>query len=267
MSHDDVVVLTGAAGRIGRAIAPLLARPGRELRLTDRVAPEALPENASFTACDLEDADGMTGIFSGADAVLHLGGISTERPWADILRVNIDGTRNVLEAAREARVRSVLLASSIHAAGFAPVPEARSDAPLFPRPDTYYGVSKAAMEALGSLYSDRFGLTVVSARICSFLEVVGDGRAAAQWLSPADMARLAEAAIALRDGRHHVVWGVSANTPGWFSLAAGAEIGFVPQDDAVAERIRDGRAPADLDASTPLGASFTSPENPVGVAW
>ncbi|MBO3662232.1 NAD-dependent epimerase/dehydratase family protein [Microbacterium stercoris] len=261
----EVVALTGAAGRIGRSIAPRLARPGRELRLSDLVAPS--PPVAGFLACDLGDLDALTELFTGAHAVVHLGGLSSEASWADILRVNVDGTRNVLEAARRAGVRSVLLASSIHAVGFAPVGEAGSPMPIGPRPDTYYGVSKAAMEALGSLYADRFGLSVVSARICTFQESPGDGRAAAQWLSPDDAARLADAAIALRDGCHHIVWGVSANAPSWFSLDAGAAIGYLPKDDAVALRRQSGAPLAEFDETEPLGASFTRPDHPVGEAW
>lgn len=272
----QLVVVTGAAGRIGRAIVPLLARPGRRLRLLDTEVPasSAAPSSTAaergieWLSASIEDADALGRAFAGADAVIHLAGLSSERPWADILRVNIDGTRTVLEAAREAGVGRVLLASSIHAVGFAPVASAALDDPQPARPDTFYGVSKAAMEALGSLYADRFGMSVVSARICTFLEQPGDGRAVAQWLSPADAARLAEAAIALDDGRHHVVWGVSANAPGWFSLEAGRAIGYDPQDDAVAELSRrDGVTPPAPDPRAPLGAAFTDADHPLGGTW
>jgi nucleoside-diphosphate-sugar epimerase len=267
----QLIVVTGAAGRIGRAIVPLLARPGRRIRLLDTETPSPAPdsdEGLEWYSGSVEDPEALREAFAGADAVIHLGGLSSERPWADLLRVNIDGTRNVLEAAREAGVRRVLLASSIHAVGFAPVASAALDEPQPARPDTYYGVSKAAMEALGSLYADRFGMSVVSARICTFLEEPGDGRAVAQWLSPADAARLAEAAVALDDGRHHVVWGVSANSPEWFSLEAGHAIGYHPQDDAFAKLSRrDGTAPPAPDPRAPLGAAFTDDDHPLGGSW
>jgi nucleoside-diphosphate-sugar epimerase len=266
----ELVVITGAAGRIGRAIAPLLARPGRTLRLLDTVddrLDRAIP-GAEWLTVSIEDADALRDAFTDATAVIHLAGLSSERPWADLLRVNIDGTRTVLEAARAAGARRVMLASSIHAVGFAPVASAALDPLDPPRPDTYYGVSKAAMEALGSLYADRFGMSIVSARICTFLEEPGDGRAVAQWLSPADAARLAEAAIALDNGRHHVVWGVSDNAPGWFSLDAGHAIGYHPEDDAEAAlRLRDGVAPPTPDRRAPLGAAFTDADHPLGGSW
>ena len=83
----------------------------------------------------------------GVEAVIHLGGISTESSWDRILDVNINGTYTVFEAARRAGVPRVVFASSNHAVGFTP----RSDFPVadfaFPAPDTYYGASKAAGEA------------------------------------------------------------------------------------------------------------------------
>ena len=266
---EHTVVITGAAGRIGRVIVPLLRRPGRTLRLVDTSRVELEPgDDVSWHEVSIEDADGMERMLDGASGVVHLAGLSSERPWADLLRVNIDGTHTVLEAARRTGVERVLLASSIHAVGFAPVDAATATEPLLPRPDTYYGVSKAAMEALGSLYADRFGMSVVSARICMFLEQPTGRLAVAEWLSPGDMVRLIEATLALDDGKHHIVWGVSANAPGWFSLDAGFAIGYRPQDDARAVSLeRDGVEPAEPDRGAPLGGAFTDGEHPVGGTW
>ncbi|WP_448811228.1 NAD-dependent epimerase/dehydratase family protein [Agromyces bauzanensis] len=273
MSTDDTagetVVITGAAGRIGRSIAPLLRRSGRMLRLVDLEIPDVPPDDGvSWHRVSVEDADGLTAAMRGATAVVHLAGLASERPWPDILRVNVDGTQHVLEAARTNGVRRVFLASSAHAVGFTPVSEANSPNVLPPRPDTYYGMSKAALEALGGLYADRFGMSIVSARICTFDEEPGDGRSIALWLSPGDAARLVEAALALGDGRHHVVWGVSDNAPHWLPLEAGHDIGYHPVDDAVAFRTRrDGVAPPWPDPEVLLGGSFTDAAHPVGGTW
>ena len=70
---------------------------------------------------DLRDIETQAEAFDGADLVVHLGGLADERPWTDLLAVNIDGTRAVCEAARLAGVGRLLLASSVHAAGFVPV--------------------------------------------------------------------------------------------------------------------------------------------------
>lgn len=266
MREREIVVVTGASGRIGTAVVPLLRREGRELRLVDTAEPSAAAPG-EWRDVSIDDAAGLRAAMAGARAVIHLAGISSEAEWADLLRVNIDGTRTVLEAARDAGVGAVLLASSVHAAGFHAPDRVREPGLLAPRPDTYYGVTKAAMEALGSLFSDRFGMSIVSARICTFLETPDAGRAAASWLSPADAARLFEAAIALPDGRHHVVWGVSRNAPGWFPLEGGEEIGYRPEDDAVAELHRLGVSVPDPDPAEPIGGPFTRPDRPIGTRW
>ncbi|WP_395245473.1 NAD-dependent epimerase/dehydratase family protein [Agromyces sp. MMS24-K17] len=283
-THDpghETVAVTGASGRIGRLVVPLLDRPGRMLRLVDTDLPDRVedgpwgeasaaldPGRVELVRASIEDDDAIRAALDGADAVLHLAALATEQPWADLVRVNIDGTQKVLEAARLGGARSVLLASSIHAVGFADPAEAAATEVLVPRPDTYYGVTKAALEALGSLYADRFGMSIVSARICAFTLAPGPGRGLSHWLSPGDTARLFEAAIALDDGRHHIVWGVSANAPGGFDLRAGHAIGFEPQDDTIAFlTARDGAPPEVPERPGPIGGEFTSPEHPLGEAW
>ncbi|GII55116.1 NAD-dependent dehydratase [Planotetraspora thailandica] len=222
------ILMTGAAGGVGTLLRPRLARDGRVLRLLDITAVDPGPGEEAVTA-DLTDPAAMDAAMDGVDAVLHLGGHSVEQPWQDILEVNINGTHVVLEAARKAGVGHVVLASSNHAVGFQPRVDEAPDY-LFPRPDTYYGVSKVAKEALGSLYHDRYGMAVTCLRIGSCFARPKDLRMLSTWLSPDDCARLVEASLAA-DG-YHVVWGVSANTRGWWSLKEGRAIGYEPQDDA-----------------------------------
>jgi len=283
LDRTDVIAITGASGRIGRRIVGLLDRPGRTLRLVDTDLPDRLGDDdrwgpgldadrVELRRASIEDERGIRSALDGADAVVHLAALASERPWADILRVNIDGTQKVLEAARLGGATRVMLASSIHAVGFAEATDAATTRVLVPRPDTFYGVSKAAVEALGSVYADRYGLSIVSARICNFGagDRPGSGRGLAHWLSPADAARLVEAALALDDGRHHIVWGVSANAPDAFDLSAGRAIGYEPQDDAFASvAARDGvePGPEPFTPSGPIGTVFTDDEHPLGEAW
>ena len=132
------------------------------------------------------DMAAMTAACAGADAVIHLGGIPTEDAWAPILDVNINGTYTVFEAARRAGVPRVVFASSNHAVGFTPresfpVPDDAS-----PAPDTYYGVSKAAGEALAALYARplRPGRDLRPHPV--LLRPAADPRMLATWLSPDD---------------------------------------------------------------------------------
>ncbi|MBC3190237.1 NAD(P)-dependent oxidoreductase [Pseudonocardia sp. C8] len=228
------LLLTGAAGNMGALLRPRLARADRTLRLLDTTPLTAGAGEEAVTG-SVTDPDVVAAAVAGADAVVHLAGISGEAGWDEILEVNVAGTRTVLNAAVAAGVRTVVLASSNHAAGF----RTRDDGVPLPAtveqaPDTYYGWSKAATEGLGRLYHERFGLTVVSLRIGTCFEKPAGARALATWLSPDDAARLVGAAIDPSTRGHHVVWGISANTRRWWSLAEGAAIGFRPRDDAEA---------------------------------
>jgi nucleoside-diphosphate-sugar epimerase len=124
---------------------------------------------------------------------IHLGGLSGEGPWADILDVNINGTYTVLEAARRQGVRRIVFASSNHAVGFHPRAVGEAGDYLFPRPGTNYGVSKVAGEALCGVYADRYGMDILCVRIGSCFEKPRDARTLSTWLSPDDGARLRHA--------------------------------------------------------------------------
>ncbi|MCW6007713.1 NAD(P)-dependent oxidoreductase [Micromonospora sp. CPCC 205371] len=213
-------------------LRPRLARPRRELRLLDVARQEPAGPGETLIEGDLTDAETLARAVANVDAVLHLAAYPVERSWADLQRLNVDGTRAVLDAARDAGVSRVVLASTIHAAGFYPRTEALpATAPA--RPDTYYGWSKAAVESLGSLYADRFGMSVFALRLgACFAEPLGD--LLDLWLSPDDCARLVEACLTTDHTGYRVVWGISRNTRRWLSLAEGEEIGYHPLDDAEA---------------------------------
>jgi hypothetical protein len=243
-----------------------LAGPGRVLRLLD-VTPLAQPpgpDELSVTA-SVTDMAAMTAACAGADAVIHLGGIPTEDAWGPILDVNINGTYTVFEAARRAGVPRVVFASSNHAVGFTPrdsFPVADEAAPV---PDTYYGVSKAAGEALAALYAHRYGLEAICVRILSCFDRPRDARMLATWLSPDDAGRLFEACLTAPAPGFRVIYGVSANTRGgWVSLDGARALGYEPRDDAeayAAEVLHATRTPAE--APPPPGNGWPEHADPV----
>jgi hypothetical protein len=258
------ILITGAAGSIGAMLRSRLTRPGRVLRLLDIVplATPAGPGEEPVTA-SVTDMAAMTAACAGADAVIHLGGIPAEDAWAPILDVNINGTYTVFEAARRAGVPRVVYASSNHAVGFAPresfpVPDDAS-----PAPDTYYGVSKAAGEAIAALYARRYGMDAVCVRILSCFDRPLNARMLATWLSPDDAGRLFEACLAAPAPGFRVVYGVSANTRGgWVSLDGARALGYQPRDDAEAHAAGL-LAAGEPDPADPvfryLGGEFTFP--------
>ena len=236
----QTILITGAAGRIGGMLRARLAGPDRILRLLDVVPPEPAADGEPaevLPAASVTDADAVRRAMAGVDAVIHLGGIPAEDSWENIVSVNIDGTRTILEQARLAGVPRVVLASSNHAVGFirqADWPDGEVPAGVPPQPDSYYGVSKAAMEALGSLYHSRFSIDIVCLRIGTCEYEPPDSRSLATWLSADDMGRLAEAAVSAPSVGFRIVWGISRNTRRWWSLAEGEAIGYQPRDDAEA---------------------------------
>ena len=219
------ILLTGASGSIGHMLRRRLGH--HDLRLTDVRADDGVEQ------LDVTDYAAVRDACKGADAVVHLGGIASEGAFEDVLAVNVRGTERVLQAARDSGVPRVVLASSNHAAGLYDRGDAGPDGladDVPPRPDSYYGWSKAAMESLGRLYHDRHGLHVICLRIGGCKDEPTGPRDLAVWLSPDDAGRLVEAALTATGWR--LVWGVSANTRRWWSAAGGRAIGYRPRDDA-----------------------------------
>jgi hypothetical protein len=202
----------------------------------------------------------MTAASRGADAVVHLAGTAGEAPFETTMRANVEGTYVTLEAARRCGVPRVILASSVHAVGYHPSEATPAPDLLFPRPDTFYGVSKVATEALGSLYHDRYGLDVIALRIVSCAERPPGVRGLSTWLSPDDAGRLFEAALTCPSPGFRVVWGVSANTRGWFSLEEARAIGYQPRDDAesFAEEIMAAAGSAEDPSLEHLGGGYAT---------
>lgn len=232
MSSTQRILITGAAGGMATLLRPRLACSNRVLRLVDIAEVPAGDDGAEIMRASITDMAAMQAACADTDVLLHLGGLSVENEWAPILEVNIHGTYVALEAARRAGVKRVILASSNHAIGYIDTQHGEVSAAAFPRPDTNYGVSKVAMEALGSMYADRYGLEVIAIRIGSCFDKPKDARMLRTWLSPDDGARLIEACIAAPAPGFRIIWGASNNTRHWVSLDEARALGYAPQDDS-----------------------------------
>lgn len=237
----STVLITGGAGRLGTLLRSGLARRGHILRLLDLAPPPpAEPgEAVQIIVGSVTDPELMAEACDGVDAVIHLAGYTRESAWTDAVAVNINGTQTMLETAQQAGVHRVVLASSNHAAGFRELTSAPLPADTSPRPDTYYGVSKAAIEALGSLFASRFGMDVIAIRLgtCGPDPVRLGPRGLMTWLSPGDAIRLFEACLDCPSPGYCLIWGVSDNTRRTVSLAEAVAIGYRSEDDA--ERFAD----------------------------
>lgn len=232
MPTPTKILITGAAGRIGTMLRPQLRAEGRILRLLDISAVTDLDDCEEFLQASVTDPDAMSEACREVDAIIHLGGEAGESTWSHIAEVNIGGTYTVFEAARRQGVKRVIFASSNHAVGYYPRTNAPAGDYVFPAPDTYYGVSKVTGEALASLYNSRYGMDTICIRILTCVEKPTDLRMLSTWLSPEDAGRLFEACLSVTAPGFRIIWGVSANTRGWFSLDEAHSLGYHPQDNA-----------------------------------
>ena len=231
------LLLTGAAGGLGRVLRTSLKPLTNILRISDIALMEPAQAGEEAVRCDLADAAGVRGLLEGVDAVVHMGGISVEGPWEPILAANIAGLHNLYEAARVQGVKRVIFASSNHAIGFNPRSR-RIDANDPVRPDGNYGVSKAFGEALSRFYWDRYGLETVCLRIGSCFPEPKDRRMLITWLSYEDMSELVHCSLTAPKVEHTIVFGASANRDSWWDNKAAAHLGWTPRSNTEAYRAR-----------------------------
>ncbi len=210
--------------------------------------------------CDLADKDAVDALLEGVDAVVHLGGISVERPFEEVVEANIRGVYHLYEAARRHGVRRVVFASSNHVIGFHRQ-GVRLDSLSPRRPDGYYGLSKSFGEDLASFYHDRYGIETVSLRIGSAYPKPRNRRMMHTWLSYRDLTELVRRGLHTPGVGHTVAYGASANRDGWWDNRGAAVLGYVPQDSAEAFRGEIERLP-ELSADDPdriyQGGAFTA---------
>lgn len=116
------IVVTGAGGFIGRAVCARLVTDGAivtglDIAVGARTAVEAT--GAAFAGCDTTDADAVTRALSGARGVVHTAAVLGDRGGMEAqLRVNVLGTRNVLDAAGAAGAQRVVHLSSVATWGY-----------------------------------------------------------------------------------------------------------------------------------------------------
>ncbi|MBV9825971.1 MAG: NAD(P)-dependent oxidoreductase [Alphaproteobacteria bacterium] len=226
------VLITGAGGGIGRALRETLRGIYPILRLSDRVAiPAARDGEEVMDQLDIADMAAVERLVAGVDGIVHLGGISGESSWDNILQSNIVGLYNVFEAARRAGVKRIVMATSNHAVGFYPRSQ-KIDHQVVVRPDSRYGVSKAFSEALGAMYADKHGIGFLGTRIGNFGAKPIDSRRLAIWISPRDYTQLVRIGLEHPEIHFEIVYGVSDNARSWYDNSNAYRLGYKPQDNS-----------------------------------
>ncbi|MGT2445508.1 NAD-dependent epimerase/dehydratase family protein (plasmid) [Ensifer adhaerens] len=258
------LLITGAAGAVGCALRPRLALLAETIRLADIAPADVTGPNEEWMHCDLAEPWAVDAMVAGCDGIVHLGGISVERPFDEVVTGNIVGLYNLYEAARAHGLPRIIFASSNHTIGYYPQTDRLGpDAPF--RPDGLYGVSKCFGESLARLYFDKFGQETALVRIGSCTTEPMDHRMLSTWFSHGDFASLIEAAFRSPVLGCPVIWGVSANDSCWWDNSHLAWLGWRAKDNAEAwrEKIETNVAKPTLDKSMARfqGGAFT--DNPI----
>jgi len=225
------VLVTGAAGRVGRALRPFLRRR-YDLRLHDRVPVPDPAEGETVHVGDLADAAGFRDAAKGVDAVVHLAAVhGIGLRFADSLDANFRGTMNVLDAVRSERIERLVYASSHHVHGLHPRDGfAGDDAPL--APDAVYGLGKAYGEVAATTYARRYDVRTLIVRIGNADPTVTDDRTLRMWTSARDLAQLVSIGLDAPDVRCDVVYGVSACPRPLYRNLRATLLGYRPVDRA-----------------------------------
>jgi len=164
--------VTGAAGKIGSHVVLELVKHGHSVRASDRrPVPADVRAAAEVLYADLTDPLAMLNAVQGCDTIAHIGAIpQPSLPPDEVLRLNVIGSQNVLEAARAEGIAKVVLTSSVGALGFSfpthpclpdylPVDTAHPR-----RPQDVYGLSKLMNEESAAAMTRLSGMTTLVIR-------------------------------------------------------------------------------------------------------
>lgn len=231
------VVITGAAGIVGRCVVEALAAR-HTLTLLDRHAHPTHPT----VIVDLADLDALRAALpSSADVRVHMGATPTEGPYETILRNNILAMTHVFEESRRRGMPRLVFASTIQVYGalgqrtaLLPLKAAR-DA----EPNSHYALSKLHGEHLGAMYARKHGMSVIAVRLGWYVRP-GDAYIAPTGAPPymlgiRDARQLFQRCVEASHSGFSVINGLSRCGGAIYDLEAGRQaIGFDPQDSAEA---------------------------------
>lgn len=236
------VAITGGSGSLGRHIVDYIQEDA-DVTVVDIRPPEQ--QEVRFVEADILDFIALEAAFAGQDSVIHLAAVPNPRAAApDVtFNTNVQGTWNALQAAENAGVRRVLLASSDSTVGlfynlgdwvpqYLPVDESH---PV--RPTEFYSLSKEVSEVIGRSFANRGQLEVVAIRPSKIvvpsewpeLEARGlDVRNFHMWayVEPEDVAQGFSLALALKEVRFDV-----------FHIAAAETLCSIPTLEMIEERL------------------------------
>lgn len=212
MNSQELVLVTGSAGRIGRAVVQELTARGHAVRGFDRVPTPELPDAVVGSVAQAAD---VRRVMNGVSSIIHLAATpdDTDDFEGELVPNNILGLHHLMEAARLAGVRRLILASSGQVNDTqqieGPYPIRNTDGVT---PRYWYAATKMFMESIGYSYSQRHGLSVIIARLgwcprtlAQVEEIRSADRFMDVYLSPGDAGRFFACAV---EAPESVKWAV-----------------------------------------------------------
>ncbi len=239
MARAALVLVTGSAGRIGQAVVEELQARGRPVRGFDRVPTPGLADSVEG---DLTDASALRRAMTGAGTLIHLAATPDDDDFLkELLPNNVIGVYHVFEAAREAGVKRMILASSGQVVWWqrmhGPLPVGVNDPPT---PRDWYAALKLFLEGAGRGFAETHGMEVIAVRLgwCPRTRAQVEEIAATDWakdvyLSPGDAGRFFACAVeATRPRGFAIVYATSRplRTPPYDLGPAKELLGYEPAE-------------------------------------
>ena len=242
MPKEKHILLTGAAGSIGKTLFEAWEAQERyELTLCDLRFPDS--QRSRSTVADVRNYQQMRALCQEQDVLVHLAYVPQKHLGKETGEITDIGASMLLfEAAREAGISKIVLASTNHVTGVNErrVPARLSTGDQF-LPDGWYGAMKGMAEIAGRHLVENCAMRFISIRIGSFTgrDRADSLRTCSTLLTPRDCVQLFTRAVDYEGPEHYLVtYGTSGNYsthhPGFLDLSAAIDIlGYKPQDNAL----------------------------------
>lgn len=235
------VLVTGAAGAIGRAVSAHLLNCGHAVRGFDRAPMPDLPD---AIVAPLNDRERLDRAMVGVDTVIHLAAYRNNADFIDVLlEPNVQGLFHVCDGARQSSsVRRLVLASTLQVVGGYDNSAQPIGVDLPVRPTNHYALTKAWAEIMGDMYAHCHDLSVINVRLGWFPRDAATARRLQQsehgvnvFLSHRDAVRFFQCCVESprpEAGRAATVFATSIplNTPRLDLTPAQQLLGYTPRD-------------------------------------
>jgi len=232
MKPSQLVLITGAAGNVGRTVTAAL-RSTHSVRAFDRVA---IADDPTAHVGDLADRAAVDRAMVGVETVIHLGGCPhmTAEFMRDLLKPNVEGLWHMLDAAKAAGVKRFIFASSCNVAFAATeLTQLKTDTVHVLNP---YGATKAFGEVLGRWFYDSCGMEFLAVRIGYFRGSDSDpglreGWLRRIWLGVRDCERFFRLAVDAPPFGYGIVYACSSTPENYLDLSSARTLlGYEPEE-------------------------------------